>query len=87
MHAKKIIVQNEHGIHARVALKVARQCQVSSSQITVCKGCDTADGCSVLQLLMLGAEKGSEIEIIAIGGKEQDNLNDLANLFSEGSGI
>jgi phosphocarrier protein HPr len=87
MLAKKIVVRNEHGIHARVALKIVEQCRNSSSQITVCKGCEKADGCSLLQLLMLGAEEGSEIEVIADGGREENSLDELSILFSEGSGI
>jgi phosphocarrier protein HPr len=87
MITRKMIVHNEHGIHARVALKVVEKCQGSTSQITVCKGCEKADGCSLLALLMLGAEKGTEIEIIADGGEEQKSINDLAQIFSQGSGI
>jgi len=87
MITKKLIVHNEHGIHARVALRVVEECRNSSSQITVCKGCKTADGCSLLQLLMLGAEKGTEIEVIADGGEEQKSISDLAQIFSQGSGI
>jgi phosphocarrier protein HPr len=87
MITKKLIVHNDHGIHARVALRVVEKCRNSSSQITVCKGCEKADGCSLLQLLMLGAEKGNEIEIIADGGEERKTLDDLAQIFSQGSGI
>jgi phosphocarrier protein HPr len=87
MITKKLIVHNEHGIHSRVALRVAQQCKAGSSRITVCKGCEKASGCSVLELLMLGAERGSEIEVTADGGEEQKSINDLAQIFSQGSGI
>jgi phosphotransferase system HPr (HPr) family protein len=87
MITKKMIVHNEHGIHSRVALRVAEKCRGCSSQITVCKGCEKASGSSVLELLMLGAEKGAEIEVIAEGGEEQKSLNDLSQIFSQGSGI
>jgi phosphocarrier protein len=87
MITKKMIIHNEHGLHSRVALRVAEKCKTCSSQITVCKGCGKASGCSVLELLMLGAEKGAEIEVTAVGGEEQKSLNDLSQIFSQGSGI
>jgi phosphotransferase system HPr (HPr) family protein len=68
-------------------MKVVEKCQSSSSQITVCKGCEKADGCSLLELLMLGVEQGSEIEVIANGGEEQQSMDDLSQIFSQGAGI
>jgi phosphocarrier protein HPr len=87
MITKKLIVRNEHGIHARVALKVVEKCQSSSSQITVGKGSEKADGCSLLELLMLGVEQGTEIEVITNGGEEQQSMDDLSQIFSQGAGI
>jgi phosphotransferase system HPr (HPr) family protein len=87
MITEKMIIHNEHGLHSRVALRVAEKCRSGSSQITICKGCEKASGCSVLELLMLGAEKGAEIEITAVGGEERKSLNDLSQILSQGSGI
>jgi phosphotransferase system HPr (HPr) family protein len=87
MRSKKIIVRNEHGIHSRVALHVLEKCKDLDSQITVCKGCSKANGCSILELLMLGAEKGSEIELFACGGDEEESIRAISDIFSEGSGI
>jgi phosphotransferase system HPr (HPr) family protein len=87
MIRKKLTVRNEHGIHARVALRVAEMCRLGSSNITICKGCEKASGCSVLELLMLGAGNGTEIEIVASGGEERKSVDDIAQIFSQGSGI
>ncbi len=87
MITKKLIVKNSHGIHARVALKVAQTCQNNSSEVTVCNGCNKANGCSLLELLMLGVEQGSEIEIIARGGEEEKSIKELSYIFDGGSGI
>ncbi len=87
MITKKLTVQNEHGIHSRVALKVVETCRRCSSTITISNGCELANGCSVLELLMLGAEKGAAIEIIASGGLERESADEIAQIFSQGSGI
>ena len=50
-------------------------------------GCKCADGCSVLQLLMLEAEQGSEIELLISGGNEEQCLRNIAAIFNKGSGI
>ena len=87
MHKKKIIVRNDHGIHARVALQVAEKSKILDSKITLCKGCSKADGCSVLDMLLLCAEKGSEIEVVANGGDEEKCVETISELFIDGSGI
>ncbi|MGA2507508.1 MAG: HPr family phosphocarrier protein [Chitinispirillaceae bacterium] len=87
MRSKKVIVQNEHGIHARVALAVLEKSKGLDSQVTICKGCEKADGCSILELLLLGAEKGSEIELIVTGGDEEKSIKTISEIFSDGSGI
>jgi phosphocarrier protein HPr len=87
MHSKKVIVRNEHGIHARVAYRVAEKSKTLDSKITLCKGSEKADGCSVLGMLLLGAEKGSEIDIIAGGGDEAKSIEAISEIFLDGSGI
>jgi len=87
MVSRKITIQNEHGLHARVATQLAKMSKGLDSKITICKDCTRADGCSVLQLLLLGAGRGSEIELIIEGGRENENLRTVTRLFSEGEGI
>ena len=87
MLEKKLIVGNEHGIHARVALRVLETGKKLGSRITLCKGCVKADGCSILEMLMLQAEKGSEVEVLISGGQEDQCMARLSELFSEGLGI
>lgn len=87
MRSKKIIVQNEHGIHARVALRVLEKSKGLDSQITLCKGCAKANGYSILEMLMLEAEKGSQIELIVDGGDEEKSIKAISEIFSDGSGI
>ena len=55
--------------------------------VTICKGCDKADGCSILQLLMLGATEGSEIEVMVEGDDSCEALSSLMGIFNDGGGI
>jgi phosphocarrier protein HPr/phosphocarrier protein len=87
MATKKVIVQNEHGIHARVAMHVVNTVQKIPSKITICMNCKQADACSILELLMLGASKGSEIEVQVCGGDEEKFLQEISQIFSDGAGI
>jgi phosphocarrier protein HPr len=87
MLSKKVIVQSENGIHALVALSVVEKCKLLDSQVTICKGCMRAEGCSVLELLLLGAEKDSELEVIARGGDEEKSIKAISEIFANGSGI
>ncbi len=84
MQRKKVVVKNEHGLHARVALNVLEKATMLDSRITVCKGCEKANGCSILELLMLGAKQGTELEIIAEGGDEEKSVEQIVGVFGEG---
>jgi phosphocarrier protein HPr len=87
MRTTKIIVKQEQGIHARVAYAIAKAVKTLSSKITFTKGGQTAEGDSVLQILMLAAGKGAEIEVIASGGNEEESLHKLKDIFTDGAGI
>jgi phosphocarrier protein HPr len=87
MRKKKFIVGNKHGIHARVAMRIADAGKDSASAVSVTRGNRTADGSSVLQLLMLAADKGAEIEVSVNVGDEEKSIRMLTELFAEGSGI
>jgi phosphotransferase system HPr-like phosphotransfer protein len=38
-------------------------------------------------MLLLGAEKGSEVELIVDGGDEEKSINTISEIFADGSGI
>ena len=87
MRSKKVIVHNENGMHARVALRVLEKSKGLDSKVTICKNCAKADGCSILELLMLGAEKGAELELVVEGGDEERTIEAISEIFADGSGI
>ncbi len=46
-----------------------------------------ADGRSALQLLLLAAEQGAQIEVMVDGGNEQAVMEQMVELFEHGAGI
>lgn len=87
MATKKVIVQNEHGIHARVASRVVEKTRAISSNVTISHNNKKADGTSIIDLLLLGAVQGSSIELNVRGGDEEKHLRDIAQIFADGGGI
>jgi phosphotransferase system HPr (HPr) family protein len=87
MLKKKVMVKNDHGLHARVAMKVAEKTRNSSSKVTIYKGPLKADASSLLELLMLGAAQGTEIEISVSGGEEEKSMKEMEIIFEAGAGI
>lgn len=59
------------GFHARAALGFAELASAFNSTVHVRHAGRIADGKSIVQLLMLGATKGAELEITAEGADAQ----------------
>lgn len=64
---REIKILNKLGLHARPAGKFATTAERFDAAIAVTRGQETADGTSILDLLMLGASTGSTITISATG--------------------
>jgi len=64
---KKLIVKNKQGLHARPAALFVQIANKFDARITVRRDEERVNGKSIMGILMLGAEKGSEITIEAQG--------------------
>ena len=64
---KKMEIKNKLGVHARAAALLVQTVNRFSAQITISKDGQTADGRSIMGLLMLAATQGSTIEVDAAG--------------------
>lgn len=87
MKQQRVVVQAEQGVHLRVAQQIVATSRRQSAQVTLCKGCAKANGCSILEVLLLGATQGSEVDLIVCGGDEERALRELSQLFTDGAGI
>jgi len=68
---KKLKVKNKQGLHARPAALFVQVANRFESNITVSRDQEKVNGKSIMGILMLGAEQGSEI-ILEAEGKDAD---------------
>lgn len=78
--SRTIKICNERGLHARAAAKFAKLAENYQAQIIVQKNDDSAPGDSIMELLMLGAAKGTTITISATGPDAAQALDELSQL-------
>ena len=76
----RLRILNEKGLHARAAAKFVELVDKFDVNVVVKKDRLEASGDSIMGLLMLGASKGSEIELILSGKQSVDTLKALSNL-------
>jgi phosphotransferase system HPr (HPr) family protein len=81
MLRKKIIIRDAHGLHLRPATRIVKACLGMDSTVTISKGRRNANARSILELLLLDAESGSEIEIVVEGREEEIALKKVIGLF------
>jgi phosphotransferase system HPr (HPr) family protein len=63
----KVILTNKMGLHARPSTQIATTASRFQSEIQITKDDMAVDAKSVLELLMLAAECGSELQVSAEG--------------------
>ena len=77
-----LTILNSTGFHARPAGLFVETASRFRSVIKVVSGKQTANGKSILSLMLLGATPGAEITIEARGEDEAEALNALAELVT-----
>ena len=89
MYSKTTAVVNASGIHARPASLFVQKASGFVSKVTVrnvTKGSDAKDAKSILMVMSLGMECGSDVEIAAEGADEQAAVDALVELIESGCG-
>ncbi len=81
-----VIVANKLGLHARPATLFASAAAGVKADIKVrrCDYGDAVDGKSIMQMMMLAATHGTDIEITADGSDAPEALELLVKLFETG---
>jgi phosphocarrier protein HPr len=82
--SREIIVSNSMGLHARPAMQFVDLANQFTSEIRVIKAGDepvTADGKSVMQMIVLEATQGTPLKIEADGNDAEEAVKKLAELF------
>jgi phosphocarrier protein len=74
-------ITNKHGLHARPAAQFVKIAGRFSSEINVVKDGLEVNGKSIMGIMMLAAEPGSEIVLIIEGKDENDAMKALRDLI------
>jgi len=82
----EVTLINSVGLHARPAAFFIKTAQEFASEITIECNNRSADGKSLLDILTLGAVKGTTIKIIANGIDEDESINKLMTIVKDGLG-
>lgn len=83
---KTVQVKNELGMHARPAGFIAKLADKAVSEVKLHHGKAQADACSVIDILTLGAVKGSEIVIEIADDEDAEILYEICDFFESGFG-
>lgn len=80
----KVCIVNRLGMHARPAMCFVECASTFNSKINVRKGTQSVDGKSIMQIMMLAATAGTELEIEADGDDADDAIKALTDLVNRG---
>jgi phosphocarrier protein HPr len=80
----RVTISNKYGLHARPATDFVAAADRFGCEVLVCANDTEADGKSIMELMMLAATNGTEIEIRCTGDDAQACLDELTALVSAG---
>jgi phosphocarrier protein len=81
MQQAKVLVQHEAGLHARPAVQFVKLAKQYKSNINLTRNGKTVSAKSMVLVLTLAVNKGSEIEITTEGEDEKEALAALTQLI------
>lgn len=88
MIERQVTIINKLGLHARAASKFVQTCSAFSANVKVHKGDRSADGKSIMSVMMLAASQGTELKLEFDGSDEEQAAEALIalinNYFDEG---
>ncbi|HQP91076.1 MAG TPA: HPr family phosphocarrier protein [Candidatus Omnitrophota bacterium] len=79
---RTVKVKNKQGLHARPAALFVQIANKYDSSVKVLKDDQIVNGKSIMGILMLAAEKDSEIVLIAEGVDSEEAIKELENLLN-----
>lgn len=80
---REMTIVNERGLHARAAGAVMQLCDDYEAEVTIAFDGETADACSIMDLLTLAATRGSVIEACATGPQAAEVLDALEAMVAD----
>ena len=86
MISRKATIRNKLGLHARAASLFVKKAKRFASSIRVQKMTKTANGKSIMSMLMLEASLGTELELHVEGADEKEAIQSLVECIELGFG-
>ncbi|MCX8054190.1 MAG: HPr family phosphocarrier protein [Ignavibacteria bacterium] len=86
MVEKVVKVINRSGIHTRPAASIVKLASKFKSEIFLIRDKFAINGKSIIGVMTLAAEQGSEIKVRAEGPDEQEAIDEIVKLFESGFG-
>lgn len=80
-HERRVAILNKHGLHARPAAEFVKLATRFRSEVLVRREDLEVNGKSIMGMMMLAAECGSEITIRAQGDDAEHAVQELAALI------
>ncbi len=80
---KQITIRNKQGLHARPAAIFVQVANKYESEITVKKDTEEINGKSIMGILMLAAEEGSQVILKAAGSDAEEAVNELEQILTK----
>ncbi len=81
MIKEKLIIENKYGLHARPAAQFVQIASQYDADIKIKKDNIEVNGKSIMGILMLAVEKGSEVELSVNGKDEKDAMEALTKFL------
>ena len=79
---RNVVVANPNGLHMRPASLIAKLANQYQSKIELLRGQERVDGKSMLEIVTLVAEHGTNLTIEAVGPDAEAAVEALAELFA-----
>ena len=81
--SSKVTITNRLGLHARPAMMLVDIAKKFQADITAQRTDqdEKVDGKSIMQIMMLAATQGTELEITAVGPDADDAVNEIVALI------
>ena len=83
---QSVTIVNRKGLHARASAKLSKLAAEFDSQVIVSHEGQEADARSIMDLLMLVAAQGCEVELAANGPDAAEAVTAIASLIADGFG-
>ncbi|MCL1479541.1 HPr family phosphocarrier protein [Marinobacter sp. M3C] len=83
MIRRQLFIINKLGLHARATAKLVATASAHQSKVRIAGKGREVDAKNIMQVMMLAASQGTEVELIADGDDEQQAIIALTELIND----